>query len=293
MLNKLILALALGQAVSGAVIDTRQHSVSIDALFKAKGKEFIGVATDRNRLTTGRSAAIIQQNFGQVTPENSMKWESTERSRGSWSLSDADYLVDWATQNGKTIRGHTLVWHSQLPQWVKDIRDRNTLTQVIEEHINYLMTRYKGKIHHWDVLNEILDESGNLRQSVFTDVLGEDFVGIAFRAARAADPSARLYINDYNLDDAGYAKTQGMVRRVNQWLSQGIPIDGIAIQALAGTNVAEVAITELDIANAPANDYVNVVNACLNQPKCVGVTVWGVADPVRSHFIYFSLTPRS
>jgi endo-1,4-beta-xylanase len=147
---KASLALLLAPLVSAApALDSRQAAQSVDKLFKAKGKAYFGTCTDQGRLQAGKNAAIIEANFGQVTPENSMKWESLQRTRGQYTWSQADYLVNWATERNKTIRGHTFVWHSQLAGWVSNVRDRTQLTQVIQDHITTVMTRYKGKIHAW------------------------------------------------------------------------------------------------------------------------------------------------
>jgi len=283
----------LAASLAAAAPAKRQAVPSLHDLFVAKGKEYFGAITDPQLLNNAQDTAAIQASFGQVTCENSMKWDATEPNRGQFSLDGGQQVVDFAAQNNLLVRGHTLLWHSQHPSYVEAVTDPAELTAIIQEHVQGVAGGYAGSIYHWDVVNEIFNEDGTLRDSVFSRVLGEDFVKIAFDAAKEADPAAKLYINDYNLDDGSYGKVaNGMAPKVKEWLAAGVPIDGIgsqshlgssagtqsALEALANSGVAEVAVTELDIEGAAPNEYVGVVNACLAVEKCVGITVWGVSD---------------
>ncbi|KAK0442971.1 glycoside hydrolase family 10 and carbohydrate-binding module family 1 protein [Armillaria borealis] len=260
----------------------------LNGKFVAKGKHFWGSCADQNTINIAANQALLISDFGQVTPENSMKWDATENTQGVFTFSGSDFLVNWAVSHGKLIRAHTLVWHNQLPSWVSNINNPATLTSVVQKHISTVAGRYAGKVY----CIEILNEDGTLQSNVFYNVLGESFVTMAFQAAKAADPTAKLYINDFNLD-SNNAKVQGMVALVKRINANGKLIDGIgtqmhlnaggaggaqaALNALAGAGV-EIAITELDIAGASPTDYTNVVNACLAQPACISVTSWGVSD---------------
>ncbi|GAA2332272.1 hypothetical protein GCM10010246_14590 [Streptomyces cuspidosporus] len=262
----------------------------------AQSGRYFGAAVAAGKLGDGTYSTILNREFNMVTPENEMKWDTTERSRGSFNFGPADQIVNHATSHGQRVRGHTLVWHSQLPSWVSSIGDANTLRTVMNNHINGVMAHYKGKVYAWDVVNEAFADggSGAHRPSVFQNLLGDGFIEQAFRTARAADPAAKLCYNDYNIENWSDAKTQGVYRMVRDFKARGVPIDCVGFQAHFGTggppasfqttlsNFAalgvDVQITELDIAQAPTTAYANTVKACMNVARCNGITVWGIRD---------------
>ncbi|MEV4947376.1 endo-1,4-beta-xylanase [Streptomyces sp. NPDC053755] len=262
-----------------------------------------GTAVTASKLT-GAYGELAGEQFGALTPGNEMKWESVEPTRGSYSWSGADRVVDFAEAHGQKVRGHTLVWHSQLPSWLTGGGfPAAELRTLMTDHIAAEAGRYKGRVDYWDVVNEPLDEDGSLRRSLWYEQLGESYIADAFRAARAADPDAKLYVNDYNTDGLG-AKSDGLYALVKRLIAQGVPIDGVGFQAhlIIGQVPAtleanlkrfadlglDVAVTELDIRMAlPVTDaglaqqkaeFARVTTACLAVARCVGVTVWGFAD---------------
>ena len=130
-------------------LEARQAIADIDALMKAKGKLYFGTCADQSLLSNAQNTGVIEAAFGQLTPENSMKWDQINSQQGSYNWAPADFLVDYATEHNLTVRGHTLVWHSQLAGWVNNIRDKAALTEVIETHVADVVGRWKGKIRAW------------------------------------------------------------------------------------------------------------------------------------------------
>ncbi|MCZ0207611.1 non-reducing end alpha-L-arabinofuranosidase family hydrolase [Streptomyces sp. UMAF16] len=284
-------------AVAGTA-DARPAPAQADTLGAqaAQSGRYFGTAVAAGRLGDGAYSTILDREFNAVTPENEMKWDATERTRGSFTFTAADQIVGHAVAHGQRVRGHTLVWHSQLPNWVGSITDAATLRSVMRQHITTEASHFKGKIYAWDVVNEAFADggSGARRASVFQNVLGDGYIEDAFRTARAADPAAKLCYNDYNIENWSDAKTQAVYRMVRDFKSRGVPVDCVGFQSHFGTsgppasfrntlaNFAalgvDVQITELDIAQAPATAYADTVKACGSVARCTGITVWGIRD---------------
>ncbi|GHF91449.1 endo-1,4-beta-xylanase [Streptomyces griseosporeus] len=287
----------LATAGLAALATPADAATTLGSAAAGKGRYF-GTAVAASHLGEAAYANTLDTEFNAVTPENEMKWDATEPTRGSFSFGAADQIVSHAQGKSMKIRGHTLVWHSQLPGWVSGL-GATDLRTAMNNHITQLMTHYKGKIYAWDVVNEAFQDggSGARRSSPFQDKLGNGFIEEAFRTARATDPDAKLCYNDYNTDGIN-AKSNAVYAMVKDFKARGVPIDCVGFQShfnsaspvpsdyqanlqrFADLGV-DVQITELDIegsGSAQATNYANVVKACLAVTRCTGLTVWGITD---------------
>ncbi|WP_461025615.1 endo-1,4-beta-xylanase [Streptomyces sparsus] len=264
----------------------------------AEQGRYFGAAVSASQLNEPDYMSRLNGEFNSLTAENEMKWDALEPSRNSFNFGTADRIVNHGQSRNMSVRGHTLVWHSQLPGWVGSL-GANDLRSAMNNHVTTVMQHYRGKIHSWDVVNEAFQDgnSGARRSSPFQDKLGNGWIEESFRTARAADPGAKLCYNDYNTDGIN-AKSNAVYNMVRDFKQRGVPIDCVGFQSHFNSNSpvpgdyqqnlqrfadlgVEVQITELDIegsGTAQANDYRRVVEACLAVSRCTGITVWGVTD---------------
>lgn len=230
---------------------------------------YIGVAINENQILEKDSleATLISNEFNSITAENIMKSMFIHPAKDTFDFKLTDAYVALGLKDSMYIHGHTLIWHSQLAPWMVKITDSLEMTQAMENHISKIVTRYKGKIDSWDVVNEALNEDGTLRKSVFLNTIGEDYLAQAFQLAFQADPKVALYYNDYNMTNE--AKRQGAIKMIKNIQAKGIKIDGVGMQGhwhLNAPSIEEieksildyaslgvkVAITELDINVLPS-----------------------------------------
>lgn len=214
---------------------TIDQKIAIPRLHEAYQELFhIGAAVNPMTLITQKD--LLLQHFNSITAENEMKFVSVQPEEGQFTFEDADRLVAFAMENKMAVRGHTLVWHNQTPNWVFEnqsggVTDRETLLARMKSHIDEVVGRYKGSIYAWDVVNEAVSDSGEqiLRPSKWLDIIGEDFIAKAFEYAHEADKDALLFYNDYN--ESVPEKRDKIVALVKSLKEQDIPIHGVGLQA--------------------------------------------------------------
>lgn len=252
--------------------------------------------------------STLGREFSSVTAENAMKWKFVQPEPGPYDWSAADDLVSFAEQHDQRVYGHTLVWHQGSPQWLVDAVEAGEYTdeelrELLRTHITEQVRHFGTKVWAWDVVNEVFEDDGSLRPSIWLDALGPDYITDSFRWAHQANPEAKLFINDYNIEWIG-AKSDALYDLVADLKSQGVPIHGVGfqthrtnrelpadyqenLQRFADLDL-DVAVTEMDVRiELPADDadletqaevYADAVQACLAVSRCVSYSVWGFSD---------------
>jgi endo-1,4-beta-xylanase len=200
-----------------------------------EGKFYVGAALNERQITGTDSLSIdiLKKHFNSIVAENCMKSERIHPEEGKFNWDLPDRFVEFGEKNNMHIVGHTLIWHSQAPRWFfvdeegNDI-SREVLIERMRHHISNVVGRYKDRVHGWDVLNEAIVEDGSYRKSKFYEIIGEEYVELAFQFAAEADPDAELYYNDYGMANPGRRK--GVIEMVKNLQAKGIKIDGIGMQ---------------------------------------------------------------
>ena len=265
----LLFGLCLAQTVSAANDG--------DTMKDVLGKYFTVGAAVNTDIVYGRSpeeARIVTDNFNSIVAENCMKGEVIHPEENTYFWDDADRTVKFAEDNGLEIIGHCLVWHSQPPEWMFTYENGDTVSRAVlidrmYYHITNVVSRYKGKIKGWDVVNEAVNDDGTMRQSPYYKIIGPDYIRLAFEFAHEADPNAELYINDFSMASPGKRAT--ICKIVRQLKADGCRIDGIGMQSHNGIDYPDldeyeasidsfaacgvkVMITELDMNMLPSPD---------------------------------------
>lgn len=237
----LLLLAAIFSAYSCTQKIVKQNSSSLKSSFK--NNFYVGAAINDGQINGIDTAGVnlIQKEFNSITPENSMKWMYIHPQIDTFNFHQADKYVALGERENMFVVGHTLVWHSQIAQWVNEINDSITMATHLAKHIKTIVTRYKGRINAWDVVNEALNEDGTLRESIFLKTMGDRYLEFAFKQAELADSDAQLLYNDYNLVNP--EKREGAIQLIKRLQASGAKIDGIGMQghwSLSGPSIKEI-----------------------------------------------------
>lgn len=268
----------------------------------------LGAAVGYDQLRADQQyRATVRQSFQVLVPENEMKFAETEPARGVFDFTQADAIVSFAQANNMWVRGHTLVWGDHLPDWLTHGNfTHDEIRQILKNHVETLVSHYRGRVSTWDVVNEAFD-GDQLRQNFWLQALGPDYIREAFVWAHEADPQATLFFNDYGDDEIG-PKFDATFHLLTSLKAQGVPIDGLGMEMHLGfgappdvhavtTNMQrlraaglQAAVTEIDVQihhlpgthadqlQEQAQIYAEMANACRIAGNCHYFVAWGVTD---------------
>ena len=265
----------------------------------------IGCATVNNFWTLADAVqykAVAAREFNILTPANQMKWSHVHPTQATYTFANADQHVQFAQANNMKAHGHTLLWHTSNPAWLTNPTvpwTKATLTAVMNGHIDNVVGHFRGKVAIWDVVNEHFTTEG--RAFIWNQIIGPEYIELAFRRARLADPAVRLIYNDYDVETVS-VKSTAMYNMAVDFKARGVPINGVGLQMHISTNGIdyasfannmqrfanlglEVYITEMTVVIAGAGTlatqaevYRQVMLRCLAQPACKGFQTWGFTD---------------
>lgn len=272
---------------------------------KKAGLDF-GFAVTSADLLEEAKMAIVRENAAMIVSENNMKNANIHPTKRFWNWSDTDHLIEFAKENDIDVKFHTLFWHQQNAPFIMNLGSREEALAAMDEHIEKITEHYKGKIKVYDVVNEMFEEDGSFRKSVWFNQLGPEYLEHALRKTHECDPDAKLYLNEYNNENMGYAKSDSMYNLVKDFKARGVPIDGVGMQLhLDGTqplneeallaNIRryaelgiEISFSEVDVRiptgeaekwqEAQKNVFCTLLKIALEEPNVKSYIMWGYSD---------------
>jgi endo-1,4-beta-xylanase len=282
-----------------------------DSLRKVADKNNIKIGTAVNAygfFKDKKYRNLIKEEFNAITLESELKFVSVHPQRERYDFLIPDIMIDFALKNKIKVRGHTLVWHDSLPDWILNNQfSKEELEGILKNHIQTVVGHYKGKIYAWDVVNEAFNEDGTLRDNVWLKGIGPEYMELAFRWAHEADPDALLFYNDFH-NDVLNAKSDAIYITLKDFKEKGVPINGVGFQSHISINEKrpyedisknmerlsdiglQVHITEMDVSirendnpivkrlEKQAKIYGDTLSVCLKHNNCSSFVVWGATD---------------
>ena len=282
------------------------------------GKKTVAQGASKHKLDVGTAfASDIFDPEGQkrikdfsnlIVAENSMKWANLRPNAKFWNWSDIDNAMKFAEENRISVKWHTLFWHQQNSGFLSNMKTEADAIKMMDEHIETIMQRYKGRIKYYDVVNEMFNEDGTFRKSIWYNILGESYIEHALTVARAVDPDTKLYLNEFNNEAVGHPKADAMYEYVKRLKENGVPVDGVGMQLHLATDLpfdadairanvrryaeigVDISFSEIDVRlpeskfNDPAeiqkqsDIYTALMEIALTEPNVKSYIVWGLYD---------------